>query len=598
MDLDSTQSYAVLTDRLTAFLESWERQGSAQTSPPKISDYLDVEPLELRRFVLIELIKVDIETRLGLQIAQPLEDYLHEHAELLEGWLPCDLIYEDFHLRQSSGCDVSPDDYCRRFPAAVAELARLFELSPDSAPTPGAPHLSDIEPGETIDDFELLTLLGKGAFARVFLARQTSLQRLVALKISENRGHEPQTLAQLEHPHIVRVFDQHVWRDRNLRLLYMQYVSGGTLGDIIRAVRDGPGELDARIYTGAVREQLVQTSFSSPDEAGLSTWDSLSGNDIVCRVGEALAVALHSAHEQGILHRDVKPANVLISAGGEPMLADFNISFYDKAPATCAAAYFGGSLAYMSPEQLAACDFQNAVAPESLTNRADLYSLAALLWELRFGVRPFPDPPLTASWTDSLRRLQDSRHGDVLPADDVDEATRHLQQTLAKSLAVDPADRHSDGREFARSLRVCRHAVARRLTSPQPTGILRLARRFPLAAIIVCVIVPHAFAGAFNYWYNKREAIDRIDGAGDAFQRVQLAINLTAFPVGAVVLIALCLPLVVALKKRLRKTAGPNEDGVKQNLCTLALRIGIITSGLGLAEWLLAGVAYPVALHA
>ncbi len=78
--------------------------------------------------------------------------------------------------------------------------------------SPSAP-LSQIEVGQRLDDFDLLIELGSGAFARVFLARQLSLQRLVAVKISANHGHEPQTLAQLDHDYIVRVFDQRILRD-------------------------------------------------------------------------------------------------------------------------------------------------------------------------------------------------------------------------------------------------------------------------------------------------------------------------------------------------------------------------------------------------
>ena len=96
-------------------------------------------------------------------------------------------------------------------------------------------HFTQIEVGQRLDDFDLLIELGSGAFARVFLARQLSLQQLVAVKISANRGNEPQTLAQLDHDYIVRVFDQRILPDRDWRLLYMQYLPGGTLLDLVQA---------------------------------------------------------------------------------------------------------------------------------------------------------------------------------------------------------------------------------------------------------------------------------------------------------------------------------------------------------------------------
>src|SRR6202035_5658991 len=97
----------------------------------------------------------------------------------------------------------------------------------------GAAKFEQVEVGDRLDDFYLLTRLGSGAFATVFLARQQSMQRLVALKVSASRGAEPQTLAQLDHPSIVRVFDQRQLPEAGLSLMYMQYVAGGTLQQVI-----------------------------------------------------------------------------------------------------------------------------------------------------------------------------------------------------------------------------------------------------------------------------------------------------------------------------------------------------------------------------
>ena len=89
--------------------------------------------------------------------------------------------------------------------------------------------------------------LGRGAFARVFLARQRSMQRLIALKVSHNHGSEPQTLAQLTHDNIVRVFDERLIANRELKLMYMEYVPGGTLlGVLERAIATPPNERTRR----------------------------------------------------------------------------------------------------------------------------------------------------------------------------------------------------------------------------------------------------------------------------------------------------------------------------------------------------------------
>src|SRR5690606_5499149 len=93
-----------------------------------------------------------------------------------------------------------------------------------------------------VDDFLILKQLGQGAFARVYLAKQLSMHRLVALKVSNHGSEEPQALSQLDHPNIVRVYDQRRIEQPAASMLYMQYLPGGTLADCIHALRTKPPE--------------------------------------------------------------------------------------------------------------------------------------------------------------------------------------------------------------------------------------------------------------------------------------------------------------------------------------------------------------------
>ena len=109
--------------------------------------------------------------------------------------------------------------------------------------------------------------------------------------------------------------------------------------------------------------------------------------------------------DKGVLHRDLKPANVLIADDGSPKLADFNISFSrTRWEGSTPVAYFGGSLAYMSPEQLEACHPVHQTTPEDLDARSDIYSLGILLWELLCGQRPFPNLAWGAQWSSVAER--------------------------------------------------------------------------------------------------------------------------------------------------------------------------------------------------
>ena len=110
-----------------------------------------------------------------------------------------------------------------------------------------------------------------------------------------------------------------------------------------------------------------------------------------------------------MLHRDIKPANVLVAADGTPKLADFNISFSSKVVGATAAAYFGGSLAYMSPEQIEACNPVSGRTADDLDSRSDIYSLGVMLWELLTGNRPFEDTQPGADWTGTLNTMLATR---------------------------------------------------------------------------------------------------------------------------------------------------------------------------------------------
>ncbi len=203
-------------DAVARFASAWESSSSA----PDLVAYLPASPA-LRRVTLIELVKVDLENRwLRGDHPKRLGQYCEELPELRRWPLPADLLYEEFHIRRRSGESVEASEYTQNFPGQAGELDELFgtgeyhstalhrgETTLSVFPGSGGT-LDDLEVGQRIDDFDLVTGLGRGAFARVFLARQRSLQRMVAVKISLDHGTEPQTLAQFDHDYIVRVFDQ------------------------------------------------------------------------------------------------------------------------------------------------------------------------------------------------------------------------------------------------------------------------------------------------------------------------------------------------------------------------------------------------------
>jgi serine/threonine protein kinase len=596
----ASKAWDDLAQRLERFIGAWE-----SGSEPALGEYLPAEPQTHRRFVLVELIKVDLEQRATRGKQQPLADYLADYPQLLEhktGEPPCDLIYEEYHIRRGAGQDVSLSDYCRQYPNSAAALKRLIGTEGASVSTQlFSPRrkVKGVGPGQQLDDFELLAELGSGAFGSVYLARQVSLQRLVALKISTDKGHEPRTLAALDHPNIVRVFDQRRLPDRRMLLLYMVYAPGGTLADVISRVRDtAAAARSGAILVVAVSQAMQKAGqFASEEAAWRRRAAAASWSETVCRLGVPLAQALDHAHRQGVLHRDVKPANVLLSAEGSPKLADFNISFASQIEGATPAAYFGGSVAYMSPEQLEACNPQHPRKPESLDGRADLYSLAVLLWELLHGMRPFADE-VGGDWSSSLEEMVRLRKNEPpyrVPGPR-DPVMMRLEQVLGKALSSDPADRHPDGAALARELSLCLNPRAWDLLHDLQTGWRDWARRRPILALFPINLPPFVLASVYNLFYNRDEFIKaQPEVIKEAFQRMLIPVNATLFALGIAVVLWYAWPVARAVHRM--AVGAARDEPLLHAARGRALRLGHWIAGVGLCLWLVAGIAFPVGIQ-
>ncbi|MFE3320881.1 serine/threonine-protein kinase [Nocardia sp. NPDC059195] len=475
------QTRTALATAVARFSEAW-----AAGSPPEVSAYLPREPAK-RRTVLIELIKIDLEYRwLRYHFPKRLVDYRAEFAELQDGPLPAELVYEEFHaVRRGSP---APDPAIAEVTDAAAG-SELVGVTDDYRSTliarPNAQVVLDaIAVGHHVEDFDLLMRIGAGAFAQVYLARQQSMQRLVAVKISHNHGTEPQTLAQLDHEYIVRVFDQRLIADGELKLLYMQYLPGGTLLDVLRLVRSTPPEhRSGQLLLDAIDKVLEKKGEVRPTESAVRIRTAaLTWPETIAWLGRRLADALEHAAERGVLHRDIKPANVLLSAEGIPKLADYNVSSSTGVKGTNPLAYFGGSLAYMSPEQLEACHPDLPTTAADLDTRSDIFALAVMLWELLTGHRPFADETAAGETETSLSRMLELRRRPVdseilseLPPD----CPMALRLVLLRCLSPHREDRYSSGTELAQQLDLCLEERARDLVYPPPHSWRARLSRWP-----------------------------------------------------------------------------------------------------------------------
>lgn len=584
-----SQVYARLGELADRFIQAWEEQGQ-----PELADYLPAAG-PVRRLALVELIKIDLEFNwLGEGSPRYIDDYRTAFPELDEGGIPSDLLYEEFHLRREAGLQVEPDEYLQRFPENAEQLRRLMNLDAPTATTAAFPAqkkdaLNRIQPGDTFDDFQLLNLLGKGSFASVFLARQISMQRLVALKISVQASAEPQTLGQFDNEYIVRVYDQRFLPEQDLHLLYMQYVPGGSLDEVLKHLRENPQEnRSGSDLLSAIDHSLERRGESRSADSPLRkqiatmTWPQAVG-----WLSTRLARALEYAHQRGVIHRDVKPANVLLTPDGVPKLADFNVSFCSKLEGASAAAFFGGSLAYMSPEQLQACNPANAREPDSLDGRSDAYSLAVLTWELLTGTRPFAEPSFDGNWTDALNRLEQSRYD---MADKLTEANygAGLQRVLSKALSPDRDDRWATCESFAQQLELCADARSEQYLLPGPDSWRFRVRPVLFWLILAATVLPSVLAALLNFSYNYQKIISQMsESAEQYFMFVQTVTNAVAFPLGLAVMAWLVRSTAVGWNGAQKKVATVNE----------LLNFGHYSAWICVILWTLAGLTYPLSMQ-
>ncbi|MFX0577155.1 serine/threonine-protein kinase [Nocardia nepalensis] len=592
---------AVLAQAVTEFAGAWDAAGE----PPELAAHLPAEGA-LRRSALIELIKVDLHHRsVRKYVGKRLDEYRAEFPELDAAPLPPDLIYEEITARRQLDKHVDLTEYEQQYSQQMARIADRLDadhfrstLLTDPA---ALATLDTINPGATVDDFDMLILLGQGAFGRVFLARQRSMQRLVAVKISHDRGSEGQTLAQLDHEHIVRVFDQRQIADQHLKLMYMQYVPGGTLLGVLRLLRrTGVEGKTGRLLLEAVDQAAANGGVLEPQpSATRAELARLSWPETVAWLGSRLASALDYANHAGVLHRDIKPANVLLTVDGQPKLADFNISFSRHIPGASPAAYFGGSLAYMSPEQLEACHPSMTTTAADLDTRSDLYALAVVLWELLTGRLPFDDERSAGESDTSLERMIELRRrpiGDRLAADIPPDCPPVLQHALLTCLSPDPADRFATGTELAHQLELTLDRTARDLIDPPSRSIRARLRMRPMPVVTLASVLGQ-FLGALYLSAHNTRLLDAAltPDASAQLQRLATVLGAIGYPVGVVALLYWC-RLVFLVPDGLRR--GKHFD--QQTLARAradTLSCGDRIAVVGFTGWVLSLVIFLTQLH-
>ncbi len=412
----------------------------------------------------------------------PVAERLRQDAALAaDAARAAELVYHEYLLREELGESPDWEDYLRQFPQ-LASLLRLLHqadqlveqtLGPAEAAAQSMPH---------VKDYELLEEIGRGGMAVVYRARQISLNRVVALKMiltgqlasaaEVARFHtEAEAVARLQHPNIVQIHA--IGTHDGQPFLTLEYVDGGTLSN----------QLAGQPLPPRQAAQLAAT----------------------------LAQAIDHAHQRGIVHLDLKPANVLLESVSSPQrhkehkespslcslclcgeltpkIADFGLArkWEEGVPAASHSGLIRGTPSYMAPEQ-ADTDKKRAVGP-----RSDVYALGAILYEMLTG-----RPPFRAATP--LETLEQVRTQEPVPPRQLQpKVARDLETICLKCLEKEPGRRYASAAELAADLECWlrgKPVRARRIGSLGRLG--RWCRRQPaiagLAAVLL-VVVASGFA--------------------------------------------------------------------------------------------------------
>lgn len=362
--------------------------------------------------------------------------------------------YAEYYQLREAGELVDPEAFCARHPGLQSSLRRQLEVD---AYLEAHPELlaewrrADWpQPGQTFLGFSLLRELGRGGFARVFLAAEPAMGgRRVAVKVSFQGAAEAQTLGRLNHPHIVPVNSIKADEQTGLTAVCMPFLGSATLADVLDRVTATPNQpASARVFLDAIAAASAVCEVAPTDRKKAELFWRGKYVDAVLQLGVALAEALAYAHGLGVCHRDLKPSNVLLVADGRPMVLDFNLC----ADETRADDRLGGTLPYMAPEQLLAVDPSLADAP-AVGPSADLFALGLLLYELLEGRHPFgPIPPRAPIWEfrAELLRRQQAGPAALRRTRGVDGV---VARVIGRCLAFDPSDRPKSAAALAAELR-------------------------------------------------------------------------------------------------------------------------------------------------
>ncbi len=444
-------------------------------------------------------------------------------------------VADEFLRRQAAGERPRVEDYTARHPEAADVLRKILaSLQLFDASEPGALATGDDLAG-TLGDFRLIREVGRGGMGIVYEAEQLSLGRRVALKVLPfaatmdarhlQRFHnEARAAAGLHHTNIVPVYA--VGSERGVHFYAMQFIDGHSLATLLERQHQGPAGADQPTTARAAVPQGLRAETVA--NAAARTAPVPRDAEYFRRVAEwgiQAAEALDHAHEMGIVHRDVKPANLLIDADGRLWVTDFGLAQVQNDARLTMTGDLVGTLRYMSPEQALA---KRAV----LDHRTDVYSLGATLYEVLVQQPAF-------GGNDRQELLRQIAFEEPPPPRRIDrDIPAELEIMVLKALEKNPADRYGTARELADDLR--RWLDGRPIQGRRPSLAQRLRKwarrhRAVVTTAAACLVVVLAVVAGSVGWVARDRAERRDEAArraGEALAQAEGFLEQENWPEG------------------------------------------------------------------
>lgn len=362
-------------------------------------------------------LRTDLRQRWNTDQQFAVEQYLEQFPELSnDSEILVELILTEIELREAQGEVVSMDELERRFPNLTESLYQALSVRRNVTSRSGL-YSQELSANDnatvhrSIASYEILGELGRGGMGVVYKARQTGLNRLVALKMILHADHastearllferEAQAIARLKHQNIVQIYE--IGEHEEKPFFSLEFVTGGSL--------------DRHLHD--------------------ATMDAKEAATLV----ESLAQGIHAAHRAGVIHRDLKPANVLLSEDGTPKITDFGLARTLEESGQTTSGAIMGTPSYMAPEQAAGNSREMGVG-------TDVYALGAILYECLTGRPPFRG----ASAMDTI--LQVVHQPPVAPSQLHPNIPKDLETICLKCLEKQPAQRYQTAKLLAEDLR-------------------------------------------------------------------------------------------------------------------------------------------------